>query len=204
MTVPRHINAREAPAGMPVDEQSSPSPLLATEHWSLLAARGMTWSEVMSRIAVHLTIFISRTGRAGAGHAGDRIRRRLSRPLHRTDLRQPRLGNPTVSPVHNASREDAAIILGMNRLRAGYVKMDPGIAEYLVTSRYDDQAGLMATYTMGMRRSTLSHVDGKHVNVHQHRQRDRGRHPRRRISLTRPPVTLLPPPSAASSRAPPT
>ena len=38
--------------------------------------------------------------------------------------------------------------------------MDPGIAEYLVTSRYDDQAGLMATYTMGMRRSTLSHVMG--------------------------------------------
>jgi hypothetical protein len=30
--------------------------LLATEHWSLLAARGMTWSEVMSRITVQLTV----------------------------------------------------------------------------------------------------------------------------------------------------
>ena len=48
----------------------------------------------------------------------------------------------------------------MNRLRAAYVTMDPGIAEYLVTSQYDDQAGLMATYTMGMRRSTVSHVLG--------------------------------------------
>ena len=38
--------------------------------------------------------------------------------------------------------------------------MDPGIAEYLVTSQYDDQAGLMTTYTMGMRRSTVSHVLG--------------------------------------------
>jgi hypothetical protein len=27
--------------------------LLATEHWSLLATRGTTWSEVMSRITIH-------------------------------------------------------------------------------------------------------------------------------------------------------
>src|SRR3712207_5733276 len=30
--------------------------LLATEHWSLLATRSMTWSEVMSRITIHLTV----------------------------------------------------------------------------------------------------------------------------------------------------
>ena len=70
------------------------------------------------------------------------------------------MGTLTGVRVHNASREDAASILGMNRLRAAYVAMDPGIAEYLVTSQYDDQAGLMETYTMGMRRSTLSHVFG--------------------------------------------
>jgi hypothetical protein len=144
-------------------EQVSPgvrAQLLATEHWSLLAARGMTWSEVMSRIAVHLTIssaalvvlalVTQATGFGAAFHV-------LSIGLTSAILA---LGTLTGVRVHNASREDAAIILGMNRLRAGYVKMDPGIAEYLVTSRYDDQAGLMATYTMGMRRSTLSHVMG--------------------------------------------
>lgn len=30
--------------------------LLATEHWSLLATRSTTWSEVMSRISIHLTV----------------------------------------------------------------------------------------------------------------------------------------------------
>jgi hypothetical protein len=30
--------------------------ILATEHWSLLATRSMTWSEVMSRIVIHLTV----------------------------------------------------------------------------------------------------------------------------------------------------
>jgi hypothetical protein len=175
--------SREAPAGLLDPETSSSATpvraqLLATEHWSLLAARGMTWSEVMSRIAVHLTIssaalvvlalVTQATGFGVAFHV-------LSIGLTSVILA---LGTLTGVRVHNASREDAAIILGMNRLRAGYVKMDPGIAEYLVTSRYDDQAGLMATYTMGMRRSAQPR-DGKHVNVHQHRQRDRGRHPRR-------------------------
>jgi hypothetical protein len=70
------------------------------------------------------------------------------------------LGTLTAIRVHNASREDTAIILGMNRLRAAYVKLDPGIAEYLVTSQYDDQAGVMMTYTMGIPRSMVSHILG--------------------------------------------
>jgi hypothetical protein len=134
--------------------------LLATEHWSLLAARGMTWSEVMSRISVHLTVssaalvvlalVTQATGFGSAFHI-------LSIGLTGAILT---LGTLTGVRVHNASREDAAIIMGMNRLRAAYVSMDPGIAEYLVTSQHDDLAGLMATYTMGMRRSTVSHVLG--------------------------------------------
>ena len=114
----------------------------------------MTWSEVMSRIAVHLTVssaalvvlalVTQATGFGVAFHV-------LSIGLTSAILV---LGTLTGVRVHNASREDAAIIMGMNRLRAAYVMMDPGIAEYLVTSQYDDQAGLMATYTMGMRRST--------------------------------------------------
>ncbi len=134
--------------------------LLATEHWSLLATRGMTWSEVMSRITVHLTVasaalvvlalVTQATGFGVAFHV-------LSIGLTSAILV---LGTLTGVRVHNASREDAAIIVGMNRLRAAYVEMDPGIAEYLVTSQYDDQAGLMTTYTMGMRRSPVSHVVG--------------------------------------------
>ncbi len=134
--------------------------LLATEHWSLLATRGMTWSEVMSRISVHLTVssaalvvlalVTQATGFGVAFHV-------LSIGLTAAILV---LGTLTGVRVHNASREDAALVLGMNRLRAAYVELDPGIAEYLVTSRHDDQAGMMMTYTMGLPRSTLSHVFG--------------------------------------------
>src|SRR5829696_5991098 len=51
-------------------------------------------------------------------------------------------------------------MLGMNRLRNAYVALDPGIEPYIVTSRYDDMAGLMASYLMGARRSMASHVLG--------------------------------------------
>jgi hypothetical protein len=60
--------------------------------------------------------------------------------------------------VVNASNDDAAAVLGMNRLRSAYVELDPSLAHYFVTSPHDDQEGLMATYTMGIRRSTVSHV----------------------------------------------
>src|SRR3954471_2691891 len=127
--------------------------LLATEHWSLLAARGMTWSEVMSRITVHLTVssaalvvlalVTQATGFGVAFHV-------LSIGLTSAILV---LGTLTGVRVHNASREDAALVLGMNRLRAAYVELDPGITDYLITGRHDDQAGLMDTYTMGIPRS---------------------------------------------------
>ena len=134
--------------------------LLATEHWSLLATRGMTWSEVISRITVHLTVSSAAlvvlalatqaTGFGVAFHV-------LSIGLTSAILV---LGTLTGVRVHNASKEDAALVLAMNRLRAGYVTLDPGIAEYLMTSQYDDQAGLMMTYTMGLPRSAVNHVIG--------------------------------------------
>jgi hypothetical protein len=157
--------SREASAEL-VDAESSQSPtpffaqLLATEHWSLLATRGMTWSEVMSRISVHLTVSSAAlvvlalatqaTGFGVAFHV-------LSIGLTSAILV---LGSLTGVRVHNASREDAAIVLGMNRLRAAYVGLDPDIAQYLITSQHDDQAGLMLTYTMGLPRSAISHVFG--------------------------------------------
>ena len=160
MTISREVSVHNLDSNSLTPASPVRAQLLATEHWSLLAARGLTWSEVMSRIAVHLTVssaalvvlalVTQATGFGSAFHV-------LSIGLTSAILV---LGTLTGVRVHNASREDAAIIMGMNRLRAAYVMLDPGIAEYLVTSQYDDQAGLMKTYTMGMRRSAASHVLG--------------------------------------------
>ena len=70
------------------------------------------------------------------------------------------LGTLTAIRVHNASSDDAMMILGMNRLRAAYIDMDPSIAPYLVTSWHDDMTGISRTYAMGYPRTTVSQVVG--------------------------------------------
>ncbi len=142
--------------------------ILATEHWSLLATRSMTWSEVMSRIVIHLTVLSASlvvlaliAQAAGFGHAF----LVLSIGLAAAALL---LGTLTSLRVHNASADDAAMLIGMNRLRGGYVDLDPGIESYLVTSPFDDRAGLMASYLMGTPRSVGSHIlasTGMFINV---------------------------------------
>jgi hypothetical protein len=37
-------------------------------------------------------------------------------------------------------------VIGMNRLRAAYLELDPGIERYLVTSAHDDGRGIWQTY----------------------------------------------------------
>ncbi len=132
--------------------------ILATEHWSLLATRSMTWSEVMSRIVIHLTLLSASlvvlalvAQVAGFGL----VFRVFAIGLAAGALI---LGTLTGLRVYNASADDAAMLIGMNRLRSGYVELDPEVEQYFVTSRHDDAAGMMASYLMGTRRSGYSHA----------------------------------------------
>jgi hypothetical protein len=134
--------------------------ILATEHWSLLATRSMTWSEVMSRITIHLTVssaslvVLALFAQASGFDTAFRV---MAIGLAAAVLV---MGTLTQIRVVNASIDDASTVLGMNRLRAAYLDLDPGIAPYLITSAHDDQKGLMETYLMGWPRSTVSHVAG--------------------------------------------
>jgi hypothetical protein len=66
-------------------------------------------------------------------------------------------GTLTGFRVANASSEDYFFVLGMNRLRAAYVEIDPTLAPYFVTGLHDDQLGVQHTYTMGPVRD-VNHV----------------------------------------------
>jgi hypothetical protein len=134
--------------------------ILSTEHWSLLGSRSTTWAEVMSRITIHLTVTSASlvvlalvAQSMGFGPAF----RVLSIGLTAGVLI---LGTLTAIRVMNASVDDASFIAGMNRIRAAYLEVDPGLADHLVTSAHDDHAGVMGTYLMGARRPMLSHVLG--------------------------------------------
>lgn len=142
------VEPTPAPATVP---QAVRATLLATEHWSLLGTRGTVWSEVMSRISIHLTVASASlvvialvTQASGFGTAFKVLSIGLSSAVLV-------LGTLTAVRVHNASVDDTMLVIGMNRLRAAYLEMDPTLADYFVTSWHDDQAGVMRTYTLGTR-----------------------------------------------------
>lgn len=150
--------AHAAPAGMA--PSSAVAQILATEHWSLLATRGTTWSEVMSRISIHLAVssaalvVLALVAQATGFGTPFRI---MSIGLASAVLV---LGTLTHIRVHLASAEDHALVAGMNRLRAAYRELEPGIEKYFMASWNDDTPGVMATYSLGLPRRTVLHVAG--------------------------------------------
>jgi hypothetical protein len=120
--------------------------LLATEHWSLLATRSTAQSEVLSRITTFLMLVSASI--VSLGLIGQATRFGGSFTAFALVLVGVLVvvGALTQMRVGNASMEDLGHVIGMNRLRAGYVDIDPAIGRYLVTSARDDDAGVWQTY----------------------------------------------------------
>lgn len=139
------------------EERTPPSlraQLLATEHWSLLATRSMVQSEILTRITTFLMLVSSGiVGLALFGQITKFDGRFLVLALVLTGSLLI-VGTMTQMRVGNAAMEDLGLVIGMNRLRAGYVALDPGIERYLVTSPHDDAAGVWQTY---------NHLEGPRV-----------------------------------------
>jgi hypothetical protein len=133
--------------------------ILATEHWSLLATRSTAQAEVLSRISILLT-FVSATtvSIALVGQATD-FDGRFSTFAIVVLCLVLLVGTMTLLRVHNASEEDYALVIGMNRLRAAYTRLDPDLEQYLVTSDKDDDPGVMRTYNYFLA-NPLSHIFG--------------------------------------------
>ena len=154
---PSPAGASAQPAGRPTLDASqhgnggsAPSSvraqLLATEHWSLLATRSTTQSEVLSRITTFLMLVsASIVSLALIGQATRFDRRFITFALVLLGM-VIMVGTLTQMRLGNAAIEDLAHVIGMNRLRAAYVELDPGIERYLVTSAHDDDPGIWQTY----------------------------------------------------------
>jgi hypothetical protein len=120
--------------------------LLATEHWSLLASRSTTQNELLVRIAIFLTLVsASVVSLALVGQATDFDSRFDAFTIVLFSILLL-IGTLTLLRVFNGSIEDAVYVIGMNRLRAAYTELDPGIDRYFVTSRHDDSEGMRKTY----------------------------------------------------------
>ncbi|MET3768563.1 hypothetical protein ABIB15_001245 [Marisediminicola sp. UYEF4] len=120
--------------------------LLATEHSSVLASRGTTQSEVLTRINMFLTfasaglVSLALVGQA-TDFAGDFAVYSIV-ILGVVTL----VGALTQVRVTNVSMEDLMYVVAMNRLRASYLELEPTIAPFLMSSPHDDLAGVVRTY----------------------------------------------------------
>ncbi|MFF1632897.1 hypothetical protein [Leifsonia sp. NPDC058248] len=134
--------------------------LLATEHWSLLASRSTTQAEVLTRISLFLTL--TSAGLVSLALAGQAMDFDGMFPVLAMIVLAVVLGIGILTQIRvfNVGFEDLAYVLAMNRLRAAYAELDPGIRPYLMTSAYDDREGSRDTYVMFGKRSGPGHFAG--------------------------------------------
>jgi hypothetical protein len=142
------------------DTQADPSPagtsppldpvrvqILATEHWSLLATRGLIWNEIFSRANMFLTTLsaavVALALVAQATDFGDDFSLFALLVLPVVLL----LGIWTSIRLGIARDEDVWMVVGMNRLRNAYMDITPDLERYFITSCHDDLAGVLKTYS---------------------------------------------------------
>src|SRR5262249_41640252 len=128
--------------------------ILATEHWSLLATRSLTYNEALSRVTIFLAIL------PGAVIALALVAQADGFGPTTISIAIPVLcvvlfaGVVTVGRLIRLNSDDYRWVIGMNRLRHAYIEMHPDLAVYFVASPYDDAAG--ALQTLGIEHTTMA------------------------------------------------
>jgi hypothetical protein len=119
--------------------------ILATEHWSLLATRALTYQESLSRVNMFLAILsgavialalVAQADRFGPGF--------ISIAIFMLAVVMV-TGVFTIARLMALNRDDFRWVLAMNRLRHAYIDLHPELEPYFTTSAYDDLPGVLQT-----------------------------------------------------------
>jgi hypothetical protein len=121
--------------------------ILATEHWGLLAARSTAQSEVLTRITIFLTLVSAGLVTIGLLGQASGFRDWFTPATLGILAFLCLIGFMTVVRVMNVGEEDMMYVVAMNRLRGGYVDLDPAVEQYFLSSVNDDEAGMKQTYS---------------------------------------------------------
>jgi hypothetical protein len=134
----------------PTDRPFGPhaAQVLATEHWSLIAARSLIWNEAMSRATVFLTVLsasiIALALLADATGFGAQTTTLALVLLPVVFL----LGLAAYARLVQINTEEFQLVLAMNRLRRAYLDLEPGVERYFTTGHHDDERGVIASYML--------------------------------------------------------
>ena len=126
--------------------------LLATEHWCLLASRSTTQNEVLTRIAIFLTLVSAGLVTLGMLGQATGFRGWFGVAALGVLALLVMVGVMTLLRAFNSATEDLMYVLAMNRLRGAYLDLDPGLARYFMMAAEDDRAGAERTYHYFFRR----------------------------------------------------
>jgi hypothetical protein len=119
---------------------------LATEHWSLLATRSMSWNEAFSRTSMFLATLSAAT--VALALAGPAMGFGSAFPLFALIVLSVTLflGAATFVRLTQVNNEDLYWVYGMNLLRSTYADIVPGIEERFVTGFTLDVPGLSRSF----------------------------------------------------------
>jgi hypothetical protein len=116
--------------------------ILSSEHASLLATRSLAWNESFSRAGMFLTtlsgsmVALALIAQATKFGHESILFALVILPVVLF------IGVATMIRLGAANYVDASCVMGMNRIRAGYLEIDPELERYFVTSAHDDPAGI--------------------------------------------------------------
>jgi len=153
----------EMPPSRPESGAAGKLQILATEHWSLLATRSLTYTESLNRVTIFLAILsgamialalVAQVDRFGPAFISIAI------PLLTVVLYT---GIATIARLHTLNRDDFRWVIGMNRLRHAYLELHPELEPHFIASPYDDMRGALQTLGIddirtGRRPGSLFHL----------------------------------------------
>jgi hypothetical protein len=127
-------------------ELSRRAQLLATEHWSLLATRSLSWNEAFSRTGMFLSTLSAAT--VALALAGPAMSFGGAFPLFALIVLAVTLflGIATYIRLLQVNNEDLYWVTGMNVLRGEYARLEPGIERSFVTGHTLDVEGIARSF----------------------------------------------------------
>jgi hypothetical protein len=144
------MNLGETPSShVPPAEQapgtSTKLQILATEHWSLLATRSLTYTESFGRVSMFLAILsggvIALALVAQADHFGPTFIAIAIFVLAVVLF----TGIATIGRLMQLNGDDYRWVIAMNRIRHAYLELHPELEPHFTASPYDDLPGALQT-----------------------------------------------------------
>ena len=147
--------AETSPAPHPVTVRLQ---ILATEHWSLLASRGLAWNESFSRAGMYLSTLsgalVSLGLIAGIDGFGPAFTAFALVVLPLVLF----VGVGTFLRMGAVNYHDALTVVGMNRIRRLYVEIQPELEPFFVMGTHDDAVGVAVTMAVPPNMPPLAHL----------------------------------------------